>query len=388
MPTSRADGERGYRRAGKPKEPDVHLRLWNIPRLRDDGLLTSYAEAFPSHIGFCSCSRTVSAARALSGLITRATGRERGDGNMRIIMRGYKNPAMKIDPETILQHNLIGRNSGNLIFSQSAIKALSVPGTEIEIRDLPRRFEAPEVINETFDAMVLPFANASRRGFLSQLREYTELLKRIKVPVTVLGIGAQSDLNFGTDELDSMKEEIKAFVSAALDRGPTVGVRGEFTREYLNSLGFRDVTTIGCPSMFANGQMLSVDEELDVKRDSRIALNATQNVNHGPGFIQRAAKQYQNLEYFPQMLADLELMMWGDLDSNKEESDYPNSLRHPLYADNRSRFFLDAGAWIEYLKDFSFSVGSRIHGNVAALLAGVPAHVLIHDSRTRELAEY
>jgi hypothetical protein len=33
-------------------------------------------------------------------------------------------------------------------------------------------------------------------------------------------------------------------------------------------------------------------------------------------------------------------------------------------------------------------MGSRIHGNISALLAGVPAVVIVHDSRTLELARY
>ncbi len=37
-------------------------------------------------------------------------------------------------------------------------------------------------------------------------------------------------------------------------------------------------------------------------------------------------------------------------------------------------------------RDFAF--GSRIHGNIAALISGTPAYVIAHDARTLELAEY
>jgi hypothetical protein len=37
---------------------------------------------------------------------------------------------------------------------------------------------------------------------------------------------------------------------------------------------------------------------------------------------------------------------------------------------------------------FSFSFGSRIHGNIMAILAGIPTVVCACDSRTREMAEF
>jgi hypothetical protein len=52
------------------------------------------------------------------------------------------------------------------------------------------------------------------------------------------------------------------------------------------------------------------------------------------------------------------------------------------------RFFLDPKTWFEHLAQYDLSFGTRIHGNIAALLAGTPALLLAHDSRTLELAEY
>jgi hypothetical protein len=52
------------------------------------------------------------------------------------------------------------------------------------------------------------------------------------------------------------------------------------------------------------------------------------------------------------------------------------------------RFFVDATTWIDALRDRDLVVGTRIHGTIAGLLAGVPSILIAHDSRTRELAQF
>jgi len=49
--------------------------------------------------------------------------------------------------------------------------------------------------------------------------------------------------------------------------------------------------------------------------------------------------------------------------------------------------FFSASAWMEYLRRFDFVIGTRIHGVMLALQAGIPALCLAHDSRTVELCE-
>ena len=49
---------------------------------------------------------------------------------------------------------------------------------------------------------------------------------------------------------------------------------------------------------------------------------------------------------------------------------------------------VDPVTWISELRSYDFAYGTRIHGNIAALLAGTPSVVLVHDSRTLELSRY
>lgn len=59
-----------------------------------------------------------------------------------------------------------------------------------------------------------------------------------------------------------------------------------------------------------------------------------------------------------------------------------------LNREDKIRFFFDVRSWVEYLENFDLFLGSRFHGTVMAVLAGIPHVLLPFDARTRELAEY
>jgi hypothetical protein len=138
--------------------------------------------------------------------------------------------------------------------------------------------------------------------------------------------------------------------------------------------------------MYLNGASLAVAVPSHLDRSSRIALNLTPRVPMPDSFNTRHLGQFPRTAYIAQDQADLEMMLGGA--PVVGDPDYPGSFSHPYLRCDKTFMYLNPRVWIDDMTAFDFAFGSRIHGNVAAILAGTPAHVIAHDSRTRELAEY
>ncbi|MGW2515908.1 polysaccharide pyruvyl transferase family protein [Streptomyces sp. NPDC001617] len=311
----------------------------------------------------------------------------------RILLRSGKSPYDVFPVEEALDQDVIATNSGNLIFSDAAHKILETPGTEVVSNGIRTDVSAAERINEEYDVFVVPLANAFRPSFEPQLRRLTRLIGRLRIPVVVPGIGAQAGLSYNAARLKPMEQSVREFVSAVLDRSASIGVRGEFTEKYLKDLGFKDVEVIGCPSLFLYGKELPVQKRLPVlTADSRIAVNGSHSAVQKQGLdrvITRAHARYPRLTFVGQNLSDARQLHWRDLSHpNAAVTSIPTHPDHPMYREDKARVYIDPVTWIDELRGYDFSFGSRIHGNIAALLAGTPATVLCGDSRTLELCRY
>jgi hypothetical protein len=307
-----------------------------------------------------------------------------------ILLRSPKSPFETTSAETALSKNLLGHNSGNLVFLETAYKILDTRDAEIT----PDRFAAYKMgadeINERFDVYVIPLANAFRATFGASLARLTKVLEGLKIPVVVLGAGLQAPLPYVSGTPRRFDEGVKAFAKAVLDRSASIGVRGEYTQDYLQRLGFRDVEVIGCPSMYYRGDQLSVTKRVPgLTPESRIAINLTRRVSDMAPIVASHVEKYPNLEYIAQENETLRLLLWHE-DVFDSPPDYPMPSRvdHPLIRDDKTRLFLDPWPWLEYMRGFEFSFGNRIHGNIVGLLAGTPSYVIAHDTRTLELARY
>ncbi len=313
-----------------------------------------------------------------------------------ILFRSLKSPLDPVTPEMVLQQRRWSANFGNFVFSDSAHKMLMTEGQHLSLisdgdlnREKPAELAAR--INDTYDAAVLPFANAMRVVYEPVLQKWTEVIRRLRIPVTILGIGAQSTMEYEVEPLRRIDDTVRAFVSAVLDRSPSIGVRGQFTYDYLHHLGFTDVEVIGCPSMFRYGDQLTVEPKTPVLgREARIATSYTETkVGDMEGIFRANYERYPNLHFIAQDLRELEIMYFGDTsEAAGLQTERPRYRSHRAFVEDRVRLFLDPITWINTLGEYDFSFGTRIHGNITSLLGGTPSVVLYHDSRTRELSEY
>lgn len=311
-----------------------------------------------------------------------------------ILIRSGKSPFRVATPTEFIQQDLIGTNTGNLIFSDSAHKLLTTPDTEVTSNGIRTDHSAERAaeINERYDAFVVPLANAFRPSFQASLDRLSTLIEQLRIPVIVFGVGAQAPDDYDTEQLGPLAASVKRFARAVLDRSASIGVRGELTASYLRDLGFHDVDIIGCPSMFLYGDTFPEIRAAELTSSSRIALNLSPDaipVGDISGIARHAWERYPDLTYYAQNLVDAELLLWGDTTPESGYDDpFPLQLSHALLRENKVRMPLDPATWIDELRGYDFAFGTRIHGNVAALLAGTPSVVLTHDSRTLELCRY
>lgn len=310
----------------------------------------------------------------------------------KIIMRAGMSPLEMFDPAHILLNDSIGSNVGNLIYAYSVFRTLTQEDVEVVPNYYKVNHKDADKINEMYDAYVIPLADAFRPEFVGELRKMTQLIKKLKIPCIINGVGLRAPFEPGLDHSFSFDKDVKEFISTVLDKSAMVGVRGEITSAYLSRLGFqegKDHTVIGCPSMYTFGRNLNI-KEANVTPESMVCMNSsvltTAEVHD---FIERSLKQLPNHYFLPQTIKELRLLYTGVPYEHKQPcKNYPVKMTDGLYEEDRVRFFTNAPAWLKFLRQADFSFGGRLHGNIAATIAGVPSILIPHDARMRELTEY
>ncbi|MGV8931095.1 MAG: polysaccharide pyruvyl transferase family protein [Luteimonas sp.] len=285
-----------------------------------------------------------------------------------------------------------GQNTGNLLIGNGLFRQLKYENLETY-----RYAMTPEYVEENFDQVVIAAANFLYPGF--DFTPVSSFLDKIKLPVFMVGLGAQ--LPSSQAELENVPAGTWRLVQIASERSHSIGVRGDFTAEQLRKHGIHNVQVTGCPSLYTQLEPIRIRRPKEV---NKIVVNGSRNVVGHASDKEAAAKvekmlvqlaMSRNLPYVLQNeQPEMQLASGEDpaehMPTLKSLAAFFNSKPEDLaaYYASYGKLFFSTDEWFSWIRDYDFSFGTRFHGNVAALLNGVPAVIFTHDSRTEELCEF
>lgn len=294
---------------------------------------------------------------------------------------------------------LTGANTGNLFIGHGLFH-----GVDCAHKAFHPGFGAipAERLHEHFDMLFVPASNFVGNGV--DLTAHADYFARTKLPIFCFGLGSQ----LRPGEAPDLKPGTERMLRLLSERGGSIGVRGAFTAEVLWRMGIRNTSMVGCPSLL--GLQAPALERLAtaIPTLDKIALNLSNNVRRHalhPDAMRSAENALfqrligENAFYILQNeRPEMELLAAMSAGDSAKVADAVQRIadifdisgsRDDLKAflERRVRIFFGVEDWVGCMATMSLAIGSRFHGNVAALLAGTPSLCLVHDMRTRELCE-
>lgn len=286
----------------------------------------------------------------------------------------------------------IGLNTGNFMFTNAVFRHIDGELTRIGFS-----FK-PEIINQDFDALVVPAAN-----WINDRTDWTwltDLLEKVTIPIITIGIGLQSE---STDMSKVRVNESSLRLIRLLSRkSKWISCRGNFTRDWLASVGIVNVITTGCPSTYMNLESKSsryADNDAVILQGTRYWLSSdfinSNDVNRKiyalagkfnlPMIYQSEAEEIDYLVYSKSGKDEYVKTKWSAL---AKLYGFEHEVDIKRYLPEKGRVFFDVDQWSGYVKANAGVIGTRLHGAIVALNSGRPARLIAHDSRTQEVAEF
>lgn len=285
-----------------------------------------------------------------------------------------------------------GANLGNLLFTNAVWRQMAWTNAEQTF------YFNPDYVNEHFHCVVIPAANWLYAGF--DLTDLADRVEQLRIPAVMVGVGAQAE---DGSKIPKVSASALRLVKAVSERSAFIGARGEFTADVLSHYGVKNVQVTGCPSLYFN---TCAQQEI-VKKDrlERVILAGTRYYLEAReksdverlqqhifklGFNERIDFLYQSER------PELDYLIAGD-ESAIEETTMERALVYYgtdstaellSFLREHGKCYLDVDQWLASMCGYDLFVGTRIHGAIAALLAGTPALMISHDARTTELAEF
>ena len=281
----------------------------------------------------------------------------------------------------------LGQNTGNMMFTQ----ALSSVVADAKLGS----FQVSEEDRQGRDAIIIASANWINE--YSDFQWLYDALKDIDLPIFLVGVGAQSSLS---KEIPQIKPGTLSLLKLVAERSKSIATRGEFSSDVLSHYGIHNSVPTGCPSLLLMGSGTPDIPLQDRVANEGVSLHATRH-------LFGTADEFQTYLYRQALLQDLDLILQSEFadiyfalkrTQNEEILHRASETVTKVYGvasvdllskylARRGKVFFTFLEWIEYMRQKQFCLGTRIHGTIASLIAGTQATLIVHDSRTLEMAE-
>lgn len=308
-------------------------------------------------------------------------------------------PAPSVEDSALLDtrraYQRVGDNTGNLAFCYAINRLLGG-----NLASTPWH-TPPAQIDRTGAVGVLTLANQlgphADLGFLS--KNFSEL----KCRLVGIGLGAQAG-NFQQEVNipEGTLNWVRAIQDHSPNESPNIAMRGEFSRRALERYGLAEKTVaIGCPTLFISPEVKLGKKIAERFNGKPLNIAVTAGHQRWAHLARLEASLVQLMgankgAYICQSPMEMVQLGRGEAKSlTQEQRDLCRNYACPQLADEEftkwseqyAYSFFSAAAWLEFIRRFDFVIGTRIHGVMLALQAGIPALCIAHDSRTKELCE-
>jgi hypothetical protein len=299
-------------------------------------------------------------------------------------------------------------NIGNIVFLESIKR--QVGAVNIDIIDFVKNTEKYELY---FDIIILSLANMISSDYKID-EEIISKLENTKIPICIFSIGIQADK---IDDISSIKisDSVRRILNLSIKSGTTIGLRGNYSKEYLDKIGYTNNQVVGCPSLFykkvipeknkydnilvngsfegnwsknleklynfsiKNGKSYLIQNEISILIDKyNISNDTLDNWNIDIDRLSYLKNRGYDYKYYSNEFLKLSNLKSTDLTSNDLSS----------WLINNSIFFTDFDEWLNGVKNYDMSIGVRFHGSVMSTLSNTPTLILYPDIRVKEFVDY
>lgn len=295
-------------------------------------------------------------------------------------------PKDHLSTQNVIQN--IAGNSGNSYITYSVIKMIY--GEFVDIDDIKNMWltkynkTTVEEINKSYDKVILILQDNLRINDSYYKHDiYEEAIKffeKIKLPIVCFSLGSNS---FGTKlNIKNLKKSLIKFLQIVSHKTESFGVRGEYTQEILEKIGIKNSTVTGCPSYFEAGPSRKVIKSYHKNKKLLIG-----------GFVNnRYVNDYESHLILQDEEKYIKLLMGDSIkDFDLEGFHYKSYDKEvlKLYLKKQIHFFVNMDQWKSFIKDknFSFYIGTRIHGSIMAINSGIVPIVTHQDFRSKEMCD-